>query len=180
MLNLTANAAIEGGSIEQAAGWSFSDLGSLVTTGIQVATIAAGLLSLGFLIYGGIMYITSTGDKANLEKAQKTIAAAVIGLIIVVGSFALVNILGNTLGLKITGPIRWPSVTQAPEPPPPPPVQANCPNGQACREVNIDGRKTCHGYWECEDTYGSGWYCETGPQWCNNDNNTDYGYCCPR
>ncbi|MCG2685742.1 hypothetical protein L6258_00020 [Candidatus Parcubacteria bacterium] len=178
MLNFIVHAAIEGGSIEQAAGWSFSNLGNLITAGLQTALIIAGLLSLGFIIYGGIIYITAAGDKMLTEKAMKTLTSAVIGLVIVTGAFAGAKILGNTLGLKIVGPIRWPSVTQAPDPTPPP-GQSVCPDGSACREVNLNGRTACVGQWECTSTYGNGWYCETGPQWCNNDSNTDYGYCCP-
>lgn len=167
MLNLIANATIEGGSIETAADWSFSNLGSLITTGLQTALIVAGLLSLGLIIYGGIIYITAAGDKVQTEKAMKTLTSAVIGLIIVVGSFAGARILGNTLGLQIVGPIRWPSVTQAPGNGEPTPPAATCPDGSACGSP-------CVGWWNCP-----GEYCETGPQWCSNDSNTDYGYCCP-
>ena len=171
MLNFIVNAAIEGGSIETAAGWSFSNLGNLITAGIQAATLVAGLLSLGFLIFGGITYITASGDKIQTEKAMKTLTSAIVGLVIVVAAFAIVNILGNTLGLKITGPIRWPSVTQAPgNGEPPPPEQRTCPNGDACRG-------TCAGWWECRDAYGGEWYCETDPANCGTADRSQ-GACC--
>jgi len=156
MLNFIVQAALEGGSIERAAGWSFSNLGSLITTGLQTALIVAG---------------TSSGDKINMEKAQKTITAAVIGLIIVTGAFAGAKILGNTLGLKIVGPIRWPSVTQAPgNGEPTPPEQRTCPNGDTCRG-------TCVGWWECRDAYGEGWYCETDPARCGSADRSQGGCC---
>jgi len=61
-----------------------------------------------------------------------------------------------------------------PSPPDDPPT-GGCPDGSVCREVNIDGRTTCVGNWECGDHY----YCETSPQWCSNDGNLSNGYCCP-
>lgn len=50
-----------------------------------------GLVSVIFVIIGGINYMTSAGDAAKLEKAKKTILYALIGLIICALAFAIVN-----------------------------------------------------------------------------------------
>ena len=54
---------------------------------IEVST----LISVAFIVVGGIQYISSSGDPGKVEKAKKTILYACIGLIICALSFAIVN-----------------------------------------------------------------------------------------
>ena len=54
---------------------------------------AAGFLAVGFIIYGGFFYIQSGGDPGKVAKGKKIIAAAVIGLIIVI----LASVISNTV-----------------------------------------------------------------------------------
>jgi len=49
------------------------------------------VIALAFLIYGGIKWIISGGDKANVDAARKHIVAAIIGLVIVVSAFIILN-----------------------------------------------------------------------------------------
>lgn len=51
----------------------------------------SGLVAVVFVIIGGVSYMTSSGEAAKLEKAKKTIISAVIGMIICVLAFAIVN-----------------------------------------------------------------------------------------
>jgi len=60
-----------------------------------IATIAAFV----YLLLGGFTWITSGGDKANVEAAQKRIQAAIIGLIIVFAAWALMIVIGRFLGI---------------------------------------------------------------------------------
>ncbi len=55
------------------------------------------LVSVIFIVVGGINYMTSAGDAGKIEKAKKTILYAVIGLVICVLAFAIVNFLINIL-----------------------------------------------------------------------------------
>ena len=91
---------------------SFTDLGKLITTSLQVILIAAGLMVLFFLIFGGIRYITSSGDEKQAEQAQKTITSALIGLIIIVAAYALAKVLEAVFGIRIVGDITWPSAAE--------------------------------------------------------------------
>lgn len=59
---------------------------------IQISVTLAGLLSVGFFVYGGIGYITSSGNPEALDKAKKTILYSAIGLAVVLGAFVLSNI----------------------------------------------------------------------------------------
>jgi hypothetical protein len=65
---------------------------------IQVLVTLAGLLSAGFFVYGGIGYITSSGNPESLDRSKKTILYSAIGLAIVLGAFVLSNIVSQLAG----------------------------------------------------------------------------------
>lgn len=50
-----------------------------------------GFIAVVYVIYGGFLYVASGGDDANVEKGKKIILYAVIGIIIILASFAIVN-----------------------------------------------------------------------------------------
>lgn len=50
-----------------------------------------GLIAVIMIIYGGITYVTAAGNQEAVDKAKKIIMYAVIGIVIVLLSFALVN-----------------------------------------------------------------------------------------
>lgn len=87
------------------AGTQFSTLCNLNFTGgvvgalITVAFIVAALIALGFLIFGGIKWITSGGDKAGVEGARNTIVAALVGLVIVFLAYFLIRLIFTFFGL---------------------------------------------------------------------------------
>lgn len=61
-------------------------------SGIITGVIAVlGLVAVGFIIKGGVNYMTSAGDPTKIKTAKATILYAAIGLIIVMLSFAIVN-----------------------------------------------------------------------------------------
>jgi hypothetical protein len=69
-----------------------SKIGQVVGTIVQVLLIIAIILSLFFLIYGGIRYISSGGDKGKIDQARGTLTAAVVGLIISLLAFFILSI----------------------------------------------------------------------------------------
>jgi hypothetical protein len=50
------------------------------------------ILSIIFLVWGGIQYVTAGGDEAQMEKAKSTITYAIIGLFVAGVAFAIVNL----------------------------------------------------------------------------------------
>ena len=56
---------------------------------IGIALSLIGLIFMILLVYGGFLWMTSYGDKTKVEKAKDLITSAVIGLIIVIGAYAL-------------------------------------------------------------------------------------------
>lgn len=73
----------------------------VVSTAIGFITICAGLYFMIQVMLGGFEWISASGDKGKLEKAQNRITHSLIGLIIVVAAFAIVSIIGTVLGLDI-------------------------------------------------------------------------------
>ncbi|MGF7229097.1 MAG: hypothetical protein ACQR33_03870 [Candidatus Saccharibacteria bacterium] len=60
----------------------------------------AGMVAVGFVMYGAIQYITSQGEPDGIKKAQQTILNALIGMVIAIASTAIVAFIGNSLGAK--------------------------------------------------------------------------------
>lgn len=58
---------------------------------ITLLFVVGIIIALVFLIYGGIKWILSGGDKAAVDAARKHIVAAIIGLVIVVTAFVILN-----------------------------------------------------------------------------------------
>lgn len=65
---------------------------------IQLVFIIGVILAVIFLIYGGIKWILSGGDKSAVESARNHIIAAIIGLIIVVGAFFIIGLIFQLIG----------------------------------------------------------------------------------
>ena len=51
----------------------------------------AGVIAVIFVVVGGVQYMTSSGDAGKIKKAKDTILYAIIGLIVCVLSYAIVN-----------------------------------------------------------------------------------------
>jgi len=58
----------------------------------------AALVAVGYIIYGGIQYITSQGSPDSTKKAQQTIINALIGVAIAMVAAPTVSYIGNKLG----------------------------------------------------------------------------------
>jgi hypothetical protein len=70
-------------------------VGAIVTWIIVIAILASVI----FFILGGIKWITSGGDEAKVKAARSTLIAAIVGLVISLSAFFIVNIvLGMFLG----------------------------------------------------------------------------------
>ena len=60
-----------------------------------------GLLAVAMVIYGGVTYVTAAGEDEKLGNAKKIIMYALVGIIIVLISFAVVNtVLGAGTGTE--------------------------------------------------------------------------------
>lgn len=69
---------------------------------VDVALIGGGLLLLALLVWGGIEWITSGGDKGKVESARNRITNALIGLTIVAAAYAFWLIVLYFLGIDVS------------------------------------------------------------------------------
>lgn len=74
-------------------------LASYLGTFLNLALIIGGIAVLYFLVAGSIRYMTSGGDKAGTETAQKMITNALVGLLLLVASVPVVKFIGGYFGV---------------------------------------------------------------------------------
>lgn len=88
-----------------------ASLGRLIGNLISALFIAGFLLTFMLLIIGGIQWITAGGDKQALEKARNGITNAIMGLVIVAATYAIMTLVGKFFGIDITA-LTIPSFNQ--------------------------------------------------------------------
>lgn len=64
---------------------------------IDIALRIVGLVSVVFVIVGGIKYVTSQGEPSKTKGAQQTILNALIGAAIAILASAIVSFIGNSV-----------------------------------------------------------------------------------
>lgn len=93
---------ISQGTTETAKLDNINDIWIIVMNIVQWLIIAGGYVSLYFIIWSGFKYITAAGDPQKVTAAKNTITNAVIGLIIVLASVAIVRTIQAGIGGIIT------------------------------------------------------------------------------
>ena len=88
----TIDTCDEGSTFGNLCALTAGDFGGLVGTAITLLFVIATVIALGFLVWGGIKWILSGGDKTAVEGARNTIVAAVVGLIIVFLSYFILSL----------------------------------------------------------------------------------------
>lgn len=62
---------------------------------LQAVSMFSGIVAVIFILIGGLRFITSGGDQAKVASARKTLTFAVVGLIIVVSAYFMINFLAD-------------------------------------------------------------------------------------
>ena len=68
-----------------------NDLNSIITIIINTLLIVIGMVAVIMIIMGGISYATSQGDPSKVKKGKDTILYGIIGLVVALLAFAIVN-----------------------------------------------------------------------------------------
>ena len=76
-------------------------LQKIIQYGTTLLLIGVVLLALTFLIWGGIQWTTSGGDKQKIQQARLRITFAIVGLIVSFLAFFIVSAVGTFLGVKL-------------------------------------------------------------------------------
>ncbi len=77
------------------------EIGVFISKGVDAAIVVGALLCLGYLLWGGIDWLVSGGDKAKYEEARNKIMHAVIGLVIVTTVWVIWKLILHFLGIGI-------------------------------------------------------------------------------
>lgn len=106
---------------EKDIGFKIPSLGDILTFLIRAFFIVAGLAALLFLLTGALAWVTSGGNKENVDKARDKITNAIIGLVLIVAVLAVIVTLeqivfANNLCLGLSCPITIPPLLKPPGP----------------------------------------------------------------
>lgn len=76
----------------EAAGCNTTEtIGGAANTVIAVVLSMVGVIAVGVMIYGGVLYMTSSGDAAKAKRARDVILYGLVGLIVALLAFAIVT-----------------------------------------------------------------------------------------
>jgi hypothetical protein len=70
----------------------------------RAVVILGGIALLLYLVWGGLQWVMAGSDKSKVENAQKRIENAVIGMVILAASVAIVYFLQEVIGIDILNP----------------------------------------------------------------------------
>ncbi len=95
-LPLAAKAQDLGGSLlkttaEKNAGYKDTSIDVIIGTVITALLAILGVIFLVLIVYAGYIWMIARGDEAKVEKSKNTIINSTIGLIIVLGAYAITH-----------------------------------------------------------------------------------------
>ena len=67
----------------------FKDIPTLINTVFNIVVFAAGAIFIILLLIGGIQYLTAAGNEESIGKARGLIINSIVGLIVVLASWAI-------------------------------------------------------------------------------------------
>lgn len=76
---------------------------TMVSSAIQWTIAICGIVAAAFIVYGGILYITSSGDPQKTQRAKQTILYSIIGLAIVALAEVITAFVSNTINNSMGG-----------------------------------------------------------------------------
>jgi hypothetical protein len=68
------------------------DTGGIISWAMTLFFIIAILVSLFFVLFGAFRWITSGGDQNKVAQARQTLISAIVGLVIALSTFFIINI----------------------------------------------------------------------------------------
>lgn len=80
---------------------SKGDFGTFLSGLMSAVMVIGAILVFAFLIWGGIEWITSAGDKSKLESARNKIQNSLLGLIVLAATTALFMLIQQFLDICV-------------------------------------------------------------------------------
>lgn len=81
----------EGGENTKICKTNATSLSGVIKGVINILLFVAGMIAVLMIVIGGLRYITSDGDSNRASQARNTILYALIGLIVAISAYAIVN-----------------------------------------------------------------------------------------
>jgi len=78
-------------------------LGAVLRNGLTYFMIAAIILCLISMVWSGVQWTSSSGDKSKIAAARGRITWSIVGLVIVLSVFFILNIISYFFGVNVTG-----------------------------------------------------------------------------
>lgn len=76
---------------------NITDVSSLITIAVNWVGIIAGVMAFFYLVYSGILYLTAAGNAENAKKGQQGIINAIIGIIVILGAWIIVQAIAGSV-----------------------------------------------------------------------------------
>ncbi len=76
---------------------STGNLGVALANIMKILMALVGMLSIVFIIYGGILFTYAQGVASRVQKARETLLYASVGLVLSIGAFAVVTYITASL-----------------------------------------------------------------------------------
>ncbi|OIO18947.1 MAG: hypothetical protein AUJ23_02755 [Candidatus Magasanikbacteria bacterium CG1_02_32_51] len=84
-------------TVSQKTGIDKGDLPSVIGDTVKMLFVAVGLLFFGLMVYAGVRWMTARDKAESVDKARNTMIAAVLGLIILLASYAVTVFIQNKI-----------------------------------------------------------------------------------
>lgn len=84
-----------------AAGNAYPTAGTLINNILPNIYIAAGLIIFFMIVFGGFTVISNAGNKDKVKDGSKIITSAIIGLLVLFGSYWIIQIIQVVTGVPI-------------------------------------------------------------------------------
>lgn len=77
------------GDVQKTVGFSDASVGGIIATIIRAVLGLLAAIFMVLMITAGFKWMTAAGNESQVEKAQETIKAALIGLVVVLAAYAI-------------------------------------------------------------------------------------------
>ena len=94
---------VGGETFAETAGLGSESITVIIARIIRAVIGFLGVVAVGFVIAGGVRWVTAAGDPAKVKKAQDLLKNALIGLVIVFASFSIAQFILNSLTEAVGG-----------------------------------------------------------------------------
>lgn len=77
---------------------SNTEMKGVTKTVVSVMMFILGALAVIMIIYSGIQYVISVGDSGKIQKAKNTLIYSIVGLVVAMFAYAIVDFVLDNLG----------------------------------------------------------------------------------